>query len=161
MGSPNGNQVFLRKAGVTMIARSATGVPVDSNYHHIVATKNGANTAKIYIDGVESTVQVSGVQIVQDTSFLLTFGAAGSTPADYDEFAVYDRALTAAEVLGRYAGGAPPPSRSSALNTQRPGSTRSPAVSAWLDEQRLGADSERPVKVVQRRGRDSEAAGGR
>ena len=53
MGSPNGNQVFLRKAGVTTIVRSATGVPVDGNYHHIVATKNGANTAKIYIDGVE------------------------------------------------------------------------------------------------------------
>jgi hypothetical protein len=108
MGSPNGNQVFLRKAGVTTIVRSATGVPVDSAYHHIVATKNGPNTAQIYIDGVEGTVNVSGVQIVQDTSFLLTFGAAGSTPADYDEFAVYDRALTPGEVLGRFAGGPAP-----------------------------------------------------
>jgi hypothetical protein len=74
MGQPNGNQVFLRKAGVSTIVRSVTGVPVDSAYHHIVATKNGPNTAQIYIDGVASTINVSGVQVVQDTAFPLTFG---------------------------------------------------------------------------------------
>jgi hypothetical protein len=107
MGSPNGNQVFLRKAGVTTIVRSATGVPSDGAYHHVVATKNGPNTAQIYIDGVAGTVNVSGVQVVQDTAFPLTFGAAGSTPAQYDEFVVYDRALSPTEVQGRYLNGIP------------------------------------------------------
>ena len=93
---------MLRKANVRTIARSAGGVPADGNFHHIVATKNGPNSAKIYIDGVEDTVGVSQVQVIQNTTFPLTFGIATSTAVTYDEFAVYDRALTASEVLMRF-----------------------------------------------------------
>ncbi|MGI8874023.1 MAG: GDSL-type esterase/lipase family protein [Egibacteraceae bacterium] len=41
-----------QKAGVSTVARSATGVPADEAYHHVVATKDGPNSAVIYIDGV-------------------------------------------------------------------------------------------------------------
>ena len=59
MNAANGNQVWLRKAGVSTVARSATGVPADGAYHHVVATKDGPNSAVIYIDGFQSTVAVS------------------------------------------------------------------------------------------------------
>jgi len=98
------NRVFLRKANVSTIAQSSVGVPADGKYHHVVATKNGAGpgTAKIYVDGVDVTVPVSPAQIVQNTAFPLSFGSGSSTRADFDEFALYDRALTPAEVTARF-----------------------------------------------------------
>jgi subtilisin-like proprotein convertase family protein len=105
MNAGSGNQVWLRKAGVTTIARSTVGVPADGAYHHIVATKDGPGSAQIYIDGLEAgTVQVGGgVQAIQDTAFPLTFGGAGSTPTLFDDFALYDAALTAAQVSAHHA----------------------------------------------------------
>jgi hypothetical protein len=94
-------QVFLRKAGVTTIARSSLSVPA-AGYHHIVATMDGPGSARIYIDGTQSTVSVAAVQAIQDTAFGLTFGSAGSTPAQYDEFALYDQALTATQVAAHH-----------------------------------------------------------
>ncbi|MGI8875703.1 MAG: LamG-like jellyroll fold domain-containing protein [Egibacteraceae bacterium] len=58
MNAANGNQVWLRKAGVSTVAHSEVGVPADEEYHHVVATKDGPNSARIYIDGVESTETV-------------------------------------------------------------------------------------------------------
>jgi hypothetical protein len=106
MSAASGDQVWLRKAGVTTIARSSVGVPA-GGYHHIMVTKNGANSARIYIDGVDVTVPVSGVQIVQNTTFPLTFGSAAGASADYDEFALYGRALGASEVAARFSRGRP------------------------------------------------------
>jgi hypothetical protein len=107
MNAGSGNQVWLRKAGVTTIARSTVGVPADGAYHHIVATKNGPGSALIYVDGVEAgTVQVGGgVQAIQDTTFPLTFGGAGSTATLFDEFALYDGVLNAAQVAAHHAAG--------------------------------------------------------
>jgi hypothetical protein len=102
MSAANGNQVWLRRAGVTTIARSAGGVPADGAYHHVVATMDGPGTAKIYIDGHLDTVAVSPANVISDTTFPLTFGGAGSTQADYDEFALYDQVLTPAEVLEHF-----------------------------------------------------------
>jgi hypothetical protein len=106
MSAASGDQVWLRKAGVTTIARSSVGVPA-GGYHHIMVTKNGVNSARIYIDGVDVTVPVSGVQIVQNTTFPLTFGSAAGASADYDEFALYGRALSAGEVAARFSRGRP------------------------------------------------------
>jgi len=108
MNAGSGNKVFLRKANVTTIAQSSTGVLADGQYHHIVATMNGAGTtAKIYVDGSDVTQAVAGggVQVVQNTAFPLTFGGANSVPANYDEFAVYDNVLTAGQVLAHRAAG--------------------------------------------------------
>jgi hypothetical protein len=102
MNAGSGNQVFLRKANVTTIARSNLPVLADGRYHYVVATVNGANSARIYVDGVLSTVQVGTVQVIQDTSFPLTLSGPGSTPINFDEFAIYDGVLSAAEVQSHY-----------------------------------------------------------
>lgn len=104
MGNANQNQVWLRKAGVTTIARSTGGVPADCRYHHIVATKNGPASARIYIDGQPSTdPALTSPQPVANTATPLIFsGANPTTSHDIDEFAVYDQALTAQQVNDRY-----------------------------------------------------------
>ena len=38
---------------------------------------------------------------------MLTFGAAGSTSADYDEFAIYDGVLSATRIQAHYDAGVP------------------------------------------------------
>ena len=101
MNAGSGNKVFLRKANVTTIAQSSSGILADG-YHYIVATMNGAGTAKIYIDGVDVTTSVSTVQAIADTAFPLTFGSAAGAPAKFDEFALYDNVLTPAQITAHY-----------------------------------------------------------
>ena len=110
MSAGNGDQVWLRKANVTTIARSTAGVPADGAFHHIVVTRNGtgAGNTTIYIDGVAGTVMLAPVQATVNTTFPLTFGAVG-TQADFDEFAVYDSVLTQAQVSELYSIGVAPP----------------------------------------------------
>jgi CSLREA domain-containing protein len=108
MNAANGNKVFFRKANITTIAQSTNGIPADGAYHHIVATVNGpGSTAKIYVDGVDVTqvLPAGNVQVIEDTTFPLTFGIAGGMAANFDEFAVYDQVLTPAEALAHYTAG--------------------------------------------------------
>jgi subtilisin-like proprotein convertase family protein len=104
MNAGSGSQVWLRKANVTTLVRSAGGIAA-GGYHYIVATMNGAGTGKIYIDGVLDTVSVSPLQAVQDTAFPLTFGSTATPPATFDEFALYDGVLTQADVTEHYLAG--------------------------------------------------------
>ena len=101
------NRVVLRRAGVATIAQSTTGILADGNYHHVVATMNGlGSTARIYIDGADVTQVLAPGQTILNTTFPITFGSFGSAPsqpAHYDEFALYDNALTAAQVTAHYA----------------------------------------------------------
>jgi len=114
MNAGSANQVWLRRAGVATIARSSAAILADGAYHHVVATMNGnGSTARIYVDGVDSTVTVSPAQTILNTAFPLTFGSFGSapaTPADYDEFALYDGALTATDVTEHYTAATTPAS---------------------------------------------------
>ena len=80
MSERAGNQVFLRKANVTTVARSAGGIPADGEFHHVVATMNGPGSAKIYIDGVQDTVSVSALQAIQDTALPLRSGWLPARP---------------------------------------------------------------------------------
>ena len=107
MAAGSGNQVWLRKATTTTIARSSTGIPADGAYHHVVATMNGAGSAKVYIDGVDVTVAVPGQQqqVIQNTTFPLLFSSGASTAVTFDEFALYDQALNTAEVAAHHAAG--------------------------------------------------------
>ncbi len=102
MNAANGNEVWIRKANVTTIARSAVGIPADGKYHHVVATMNGLGPATIYVDGQQGTITVTPNQAIQTTLFPITVGGAGSVQANYDEFAIYPRPLSAAEVLEHY-----------------------------------------------------------
>ena len=104
MNAGSGSQVWLRKPNVSTIARTNVGVPA-GGYHHIVVTKNGAGpgAVKMYIDGQPVTVvDVSAVQVIQNTATELVFGAAGGNQANFDEFALYDDVLTPAQVVGHY-----------------------------------------------------------
>ena len=100
MSAGSGNQVWLRKANVTTLARSNGGVPADGAYHHVAATMNGAGSSvKIYIDGVQDTVIVSAPQTIPDTVYPIVLGTTASNEARYDEFAFYATPLPAADIL--------------------------------------------------------------
>lgn len=66
---------------------------------------DGPGSARIYIDGVQDTVAVSTLQAIQDTTLPLRFGSAASTPATYDELALYDDVLSAAQIAEHHAAG--------------------------------------------------------
>ena len=105
MNAGSGNKVFLRKAGVTTIAQSTSGVPADGAYHYVAATMNGTGaTAHIYVDGADVTqvLAAGAAQSIANTAFPLTFGIAGSAQAFYDEFALYDEALPSCEIGDHY-----------------------------------------------------------
>ena len=106
MSAGNGNQVWLRKANVTTIARSTTGVPADGNYHHVVVTKSGPSSTKIYIDGVDAAaVAIAPAQVIASTAMALTFTGGGTAQHALDEFALYDHVLTATRIADHYAAG--------------------------------------------------------
>ncbi len=107
MSAGSGNEVWLRRASVTTIAHSTVPIPADGKYHHIVATMNGAGTAKIYVDGALHSAQNSAVQAIQNTTFPITMGSSASTASNYDEMAFYDGVLTATDVAEHFAAGTP------------------------------------------------------
>jgi hypothetical protein len=107
MNAGTGNQVWLRKPNVSTIARSNAPVPAGA-YHYVAVTKNGSGpgAVKIYIDGQPvGVVDVSPAQVIQNTTGALVFGSAASNAADFDEFAIYDGALSAAQILEHYQAG--------------------------------------------------------
>jgi subtilisin-like proprotein convertase family protein len=111
MSAASQNRVLLRRAGVASVAQSTSGVPADGRFHHVVATMNGlGSTARIYIDGADVTQGLAPGQTILNTAFPLTFGSFGSAPsqpATYDEFALYDAALSPARVQAHHSAGAP------------------------------------------------------
>lgn len=87
-----------------------TGVYDDTNWHHAVATRVG-NTLKIYVDGVDRTVQsaVSGdVSYPIDwsdkihISYAPVWGNSYSDNLTLDEFRLYTNALSAQDVVALY-----------------------------------------------------------
>jgi hypothetical protein len=110
MNAANGNQLWLRKPNVSTVARTAGGVPADGAYHHIAVTKSasGPGAVKFYVDGAPvATVDVAPAQVIQNTSGSMSFSGAGSAAADFDEFAIYPTALSAARIAAHYAAGHP------------------------------------------------------
>lgn len=111
--SDNGNN---RSASVT----SAPGL-FDGNYHHLVLTYSGTaggNAMSIYIDGVARTVNLSSNVTFNNFSTFqweARVGTGGRQNPDaqkyngrMDEVAIYNRALSAAEVQSHYAAGTIP-----------------------------------------------------
>jgi hypothetical protein len=111
LSAASGGRVLLRKAGVSTVAQSTTGVPADGAFHHVVATKAG-NVVHIYIDGADVTQAVAPSLVLANNTQPLYFSetAGDRVTGKFDAFAIYGRALTATEVAGRYAAGhtAPP-----------------------------------------------------
>jgi hypothetical protein len=100
----------LGDAGGPTDLYSTTSV-TDGDWHHVVAVRNGgANNTKIYVDGaLENTVS----RVYTDgfaSAAPLTLGHFNVSPYYHyngilDEFALYDRALTAGEVLDHFSRG--------------------------------------------------------
>lgn len=111
----NGYGLEINPSGALLISKINVGINVASTttmstatVYHVVGTKNGA-THKLYINGVDVTGSVTN-RTWADTAVALLFGAfgtAGTGTANYfdgvlDEVALYNAALTAAEVLSHY-----------------------------------------------------------
>lgn len=100
------DRLLLRRNSVLDLAKSTTKI-ADTNWHHVVATKNGA-TVRIYIDGVNVTGVVTNSTCV-NTASALTIGADESPVLEdffrgsLDEVAVYGTALSEARVKAHYA----------------------------------------------------------
>ena len=105
MNAGSGNQVWLRKANVTTLARSITPILADGMFHHVAATQDGPGDVHIYIDGVESTVVLNTVHAAGDTAFPLTFGLNNSGAGTFDEFGLWDDELDACEIQYLYYAG--------------------------------------------------------
>jgi hypothetical protein len=97
------NKLTLTKAGTGDVVKSASGI-TGTGWLHLVATKNGA-TSKLYVNGVDVTGVVTN-QTLTNNATTLYLGAQGGSSVfltgPLDEFAVYKRALTQAEVLQHY-----------------------------------------------------------
>jgi hypothetical protein len=93
------NRLGLTAIGVSNVIGTST--ITDTNYHHVAVTKQGG-TVTFYIDGV------ADAPVSYDPVFTFTTGAAigarGDNNAqnaffgDIDEFSIYNRSLTAAEI---------------------------------------------------------------
>ncbi len=101
-GIENGGNLFLTRVEVDNVTLN-TGV-TDTNWHHVAVTKAGT-TVFFYIDGVAHSVPT------YNTTYNFSSGAAIGARGDnlnsgffgaIDELAVYNRALSAAEVQSIY-----------------------------------------------------------
>jgi hypothetical protein len=104
-----GNQLGLVAANRSVIAIST--VALDTNWHHVAVTKSGASV-HLYVDGVDRTGTVTNATLTNTTTHL-TIGAddhggeGGVNDTDHftgtiDEVALFNRALTPAEVANQY-----------------------------------------------------------
>ncbi len=92
-------------AGGGQAGISTTAIP-DTNWHHIAVTKNGGNTTKFYLDGVD----VSGTtgNFVTDASTLklawgIDYQGAQGFDGSMDEVAFYATALSGARIAAHFA----------------------------------------------------------
>lgn len=104
------DHLYLSKEAVSNVFVSTATYP-DTDPHFIVATKAGANI-HVYRDGVEIAGTVANATIVASGVDPVRVG--GNSGADYaagtpDEPAIWDRALSPAEIAGLYAAGTTAP----------------------------------------------------
>jgi hypothetical protein len=101
--------IFFGRAGVATLRQSA-GTYTDTDWHHLVAVKDGSTSREIYVDGV--AVGTGGT----DSTLANANGVSGIGAqqawnnhwnGSLDEVAVYAYALTAGQVLAHYTAGAP------------------------------------------------------
>ncbi len=105
-------KVFFRinqvSSGDTYRVNSATIYPIDGTWIHVAATFDGA-TMRMYINGVENGTPVSAPVPIATNGLPLSIGAEynGTSATRWfqgamDDVRVYNRALSAAEVLALY-----------------------------------------------------------
>ena len=108
LGFGSNNRVVLLPGGTGATATASSAMTiVDQAWHHVVATKSGADV-HIYVDGVDVTM--AGANATMTTSAnALNIGRATTSSAyigaDLDEVAIYPTALSSARVLAHYQAG--------------------------------------------------------
>jgi len=98
--------LFKDAAGAIATANRPAGAT--TGFHHYVAVKSGTTTV-LYVDGVAANGAVTNRTLI-NTGMPLMLGRNANTAAEYlrgwlDEAAIYNRALTAAQVLDHYRAG--------------------------------------------------------
>jgi hypothetical protein len=95
-------------SGTTSGAKTFTGTIANNTINHVVVTRDAGNTARVYINGVESStggLTMTGNMPINQFGQYLS-GAGGNAPYSWDgwisETAFYNRALTAAEIRELY-----------------------------------------------------------
>ena len=146
--SDSGRVVFGTLNGSTKVTvRSGTGFN-DTQWHHAVAT-SGPGGMRLYVDGVLRASGTSTANAVYPGYWKVGFDslsgwadkpASSALKGGVDEFAVYPRALTAAEVAGHYVAGRPgadidvsPPTAPGAPSLNRSGQSVSATWAASTD----------------------------
>jgi len=115
----NGTSIYLTSAGLikflstkgsagdSRFVVTGTGDLSDGNWHHVVAAWDGttdADMAKLYVDGAEDDSETADSTEVSSATYNLFMGKF-NTPYDnfydglLDDIRIYDRSITAAEVL--------------------------------------------------------------
>jgi len=104
------NQIVLRRSNVADAASSVAAVTDTTTWHHVVATKSGSSV-HLYLDGADVTGPVTNQTMVDNTEQLAIGRSSGvaSFAGSIDEVAVYNAALTSAQVANHFAAGAPAP----------------------------------------------------
>lgn len=95
-----GGTVNLDKNGVAGVVASTIAVD-DGLPHHIVIAKNGAISTKLYIDATDRTGVVTDATLANTSTDLfvgISSALASRMTGTFDELALYDYALTSAQV---------------------------------------------------------------
>src|SRR6478752_3699760 len=102
------DRLTLRHSSIGNIA-SATAPTTDTNWHYVVASKNGPSV-HLYIDGTDVTGPVSNQTLTDNTQPLLIGQSlgAGFLKGSVDEVALYDTALTPTQITTHYNAGLGP-----------------------------------------------------
>lgn len=95
----------VRNRATSNIATSTAGIPVDSNFHHVVWARNANTTNKIYIDNVDVSGSVTNTTFGLESGYNIgVFGDNSSAPFDgWLQFVgLYPTALSAGTVSSHY-----------------------------------------------------------
>ena len=102
----SGGTIALRRIQAGPADEAYAALPADGTYHHVAATYDGT-TITMYVDGVADDTPVSSSKLLQPTQVPFVVGATNGGSGypfvgDVDEVAVYDFALTDAQVAAHY-----------------------------------------------------------
>jgi hypothetical protein len=110
------NQLTLRRSNVANIATATVATTDTTNWHYVVATKNGSSV-HLYLDGTDVTGTVSNQTIANNTQPLAIGQSAGGAflKGSVDEVALYNTPLTPTQITQHYQTGVNPPSTAPVL----------------------------------------------
>lgn len=102
------DQLTLRRSTYGNIATANVATTDTTSWHYVVATKNGASV-HLYLDGTDVTGTVANQTMTNNTEPLV-IGQSSNTSyfkGSIDEVALYDTALTTAQITQHYEAGKP------------------------------------------------------